>query len=160
MIDPVSVFAAACTAYNGVKKAIEFGRELEDVVGQMSSWWGAAAQLRDHEAQVTNPPLFRKLLHSGSVEAQALEALVRRKKLQEQERELRQLIIFRYGIDAYREMLEERRKIIANREALAKRQRAQRKLFLENTLYGIVLLALVYGLYWIVDLIIEHWPEK
>ena len=160
MIDPVSVFAAACTAYNGVKKAIEFGRELEDVVGQMSSWWGAAAQLRDHEAQVTNPPLFRKLLHSGSVEAQALEALVRRKKLQEQERELRQLIIFRYGIDAYREMLEERRKIIANREALAKRQRAQRKLFLENTLCGIVLLALVYGLYWIVDLIIEHWPEK
>jgi hypothetical protein len=160
MIDPVSVFAAACTAYNGVKKAVEFGRELEDVVGQMSSWWGAAAQLRDHEAQVTNPPLFRKLLHSGSVEAQALEALVRRKKLQEQERELRQLIIFRYGIDAYREMLEERRKIIANREALAKRQRAQRKLFLENTLCGIVLLALVYGLYWIVDLIIEHWPEK
>ena len=160
MIDPVSVFAAACTAYNGVKKAVEFGRELEDVVGQMSSWWGAAAQLRDHEAQVTNPPLFRKLLHSGSVEAQALEALVRRKKLQEQERELRQLIIFRYGIDAYREMLEERRKIIANREALAKRQRAQRKLFLENTLCGIVLLALVYGLYWIVDFIIEHWPEK
>jgi hypothetical protein len=160
MIDPVSVFAAACTAYNGVKKAVEFGRELEDVVGQMSSWWGAAAQLRDHEAQVTNPPLFRKLLHSGSVEAQALEALVRRKKLQEQERELRQLIIFRYGMDAYREMLEERRKIIANREALAKRQRAQRKLFLENTLCGIVLLALVYGLYWIVDLIIEHWPEK
>jgi len=160
MIDPVSVFAAACTAYNGVKKAIEFGRELEDVVGQMSSWWGAAAQLREHEAQVTNPPLFRKLLHSGSVEAQALEALVRRKKLQEQERELRQLIIFRYGMDAYREMLEERRKIIANREALAKRQRAQRKLFLENTLCGIVLLALVYGLYWIVDLIIEHWPEK
>ena len=160
MIDPVSVFAAACTAYNGVKKAVEFGRELEDVVGQMSSWWGAAAQLRDHEAQVTNPPLFRKLLHSGSVEAQALEALVRRKKLQEQERELRQLIIFRYGIDAYREMLEERRKIIANREALAKRQRAQRKLFLENTLCSIVLIALVYGLYWIVDLIIEHWPEK
>jgi hypothetical protein len=160
MIDPVSVFAAACTAYNGVKKAVEFGRELEDVVGQMSSWWGAAAQLRDHEAQVTNPPLFRKLLHSGSVEAQALEALVRRKKLQEQERELRQLIIFRYGMDAYREMLEERRKIIANREALAKRQRAQRKLFLENTLCSIVLLALVYGLYWIVDLIIEHWPEK
>jgi DNA-binding FrmR family transcriptional regulator len=76
MIDPVSVFAAACTAYNGVKKAVEFGRELEDVVGQMSSWWGAAAQLRDHEAQVTNPPLFRKLLHSGSVEAQALEELV------------------------------------------------------------------------------------
>ena len=160
MIDPVSVFAAACTAYNGVKKAVEFGRELEDVVGQMSSWWGAAAQLRDHEAQVTNPRLFRKLLHSGSVEAQALEALVRRKKLQEQERELRQLIIFRYGIDAYREMLEERRKIIANREALAKRQRAQRKLFLENSLCSIVLLALVYGLYWIVDLIIEHWPEK
>jgi len=160
MIDPVSVFAAACTAYNGVKKAIEFGRELEDVVGQMSSWWGAAAQLREHEAQVTNPPLFRKLLHSGSVEAQALEALVRRKKLQEQERELRQLIIFRYGMDAYREMLEERRKIIANRKALAKRQRARRKLFLENTLYGIVLLALVYGLYWIVDLIIKHWPEK
>ena len=160
MIDPVSVFAAACTAYNGVKKAVEFGRELEDVVGQMSSWWGAAAQLRDHEAQVTNPPLFRKLLHSGSVEAQALEALVRRKKLQEQERELRQLIIFRYGMDAYREMLEERRKIIANPEGLAKRQRAQRKLFLENTLCSIVLLALVYGLYWIVDLIIEHWPEK
>lgn len=160
MIDPVSVFAAACTAYNGVKKAIEFGRELEDVVGQMSSWWGAAAQLREHEAQVTNPPLFRKLLHSGSVEAQALEALVRRKKLQEQERELRQLIIFRYGMDAYREMLEERRKIIANREILAKRQRAQRKLFLENTLCGVVLIALVYGLYWIVDSIIEHWPKK
>jgi hypothetical protein len=159
MIDPVSVFATACAAYEGVKKAIEIGKEIEGVIGQMSTWWGAASQLREHEEQVKNPPLFRKLLHSGSVEAQALEALVRRKKLQEQERELRHLIIFRYGIDSYREMLEERRKIAASREHLEKRQQARRKKFLENTLCGLALLALSYGMYWLVDFMITHWPE-
>jgi hypothetical protein len=56
-------------------------------------------------------------------------------------------------------MLEERRKIVASREHLEKRQQARRKKFLENTLCGLAILALSYGMYWLVDFMITRWPE-
>jgi hypothetical protein len=43
MLDPVSAVMAATAAYNGVKKLIETGRELEDIAGTLGKWYTAVA---------------------------------------------------------------------------------------------------------------------
>ena len=36
-MDPITLLAAASTAFNGVKKLIEHGREIEDVFSQLGN---------------------------------------------------------------------------------------------------------------------------
>ena len=88
-----------------------------------------------------------------------MDAVIRRKKIAEQEKELREMICYAYGIEAYREMLQERRKIKDDREKMGRRQAQRRSAFLQNLLYGVLLLLCSYGLYWIVDFIIGMWPK-
>jgi hypothetical protein len=132
MLDPVTAFATASAAYSFVKKAVEAGREIEDIGGQLGTWFSACADLKQAEEDSRDPPLFKKLLHKGSVEQEAVENLMRRKKIEQQEKELRELIVYRFGVDTYREMIEERRQIRNSRERVAELQRKKKAKMFQN----------------------------
>jgi hypothetical protein len=132
MLDPVTAFATASAAYSFVKKAVEAGREIEDIGGQLGTWFSACADLKQAEEDSRDPPLFKKLLHKGSVEQEAVENLMRRKKIEQQEKELRELIVYRFGVDTYREMMEERRQIRNSRERVAELQRKKKSKMFQN----------------------------
>lgn len=134
MLDPVTAFATASAAYNFVKKAVEAGREIEDIGGQLGTWFSACADLKQAEEDSRDPPLFKKLLHKGSVEQEAVENLMRRKKIEQQEKELRELIVYRFGVDTYREMMEERRQIRQSRERVLELQRKKQSKAIQNIL--------------------------
>jgi hypothetical protein len=159
MIDPVSAFAMATTAYNAVKKGIEMGQELEGMAGQLGQWFTACADVRQAEEEAKNPPIFKKLLSRGSVEAEALENTIRRKKIQEQEKELWQMIIYTYGMETYEEMIQERRKIAAERIRIAHLQAEKRKAFALNTLYMGLAGGLLYLGYLMTLFVIDNWPK-
>ena len=38
MLDPITAIATATAAFNGVKKLVAAGKELEDCMGQMAQW--------------------------------------------------------------------------------------------------------------------------
>jgi hypothetical protein len=143
VLDPVTAFAAATSAFNFIKKAVEAGRELEDVGGQLGTWFGACADLKQAEEESRDPPLFKKLLHKGSVEQEALDNLMRRKKIEQQEKELRELIVYRFGVDVYREMMEERRSIRENRDRLAAKQRRNQKKAVQNLIAVIIVIGIL-----------------
>ena len=143
MLDPVTAFAAATSAFNFIKKAVEAGRELEDVGGQLGTWFGACADLKQAEEESRDPPLFKKLLHKGSVEQEALDNLMRRKKIEQQEKELRELIVYRFGVDVYREMMEERRAIRESRDRLATKQRRNQKKAVQNLIAVIIVVGIL-----------------
>jgi hypothetical protein len=159
VIDPISAFAMATTAYNAVKKGIEMGQELEGMAGQLGQWFSACADVRQAEEEAKNPPLFKKLLSRGSVEEEALQNTIRRKKIQEQERELWQMIIYAYGMETYEEMIQERRRIAAERTRIAHLQAEKRKAFALNSMYLALIGALGYGAYLMTLYVIEHWPK-
>jgi hypothetical protein len=159
VIDPISAFAMATTAYNAVKKGIEMGQELEGMAGQLGQWFSACADVRQAEEEAKNPPLFKKLLSRGSVEEEALQNTIRRKKIQEQERELWQMIIYTYGMETYEEMIQERRRIAAERTRIAHLQAEKRKAFALNSMYLALIGALGYGAYLMTLYVIEHWPK-
>jgi len=159
MIDPVSAFAMASAAYNAVKKGIEMGQELDGMASQLGQWFTACADVRQAEEEAKNPPLFKKLLSRGSVEAEALENTIRRKKIQEQEKELWQMIIYAYGMETYEEMIQERRKIAAERTRIAHLQAEKRKAAALNTVYLGLTCGLGYLGYLMTLFVIEHWPK-
>jgi hypothetical protein len=159
MIDPVSAFAMASAAYNAVKKGIEMGQEIDGMASQLGQWFSACADVRQAEEEAKNPPLFKKLISRGSVEAEALENTIRRKKIQEQEKELWQMIIYAYGMETYEEMIQERRKIAAERIRIAHLQAEKRKAFALNTLYMGIAGGLLYLGYLMALFVIDNWPK-
>lgn len=116
MIDPVSAFAVATTAYKTISKAVAFGQDLENVTGQLGKWFTATSDIRKAKDLNKRAPIFKKVFAGGSVEEEALQLLMHEKKIQEMEAELRTLLNFRYGQRTWEEMIEMRRKIAKQRE--------------------------------------------
>jgi hypothetical protein len=146
MLDPVSALAIATSAFNLLKKGISAGRELEDMAGQLGTWFGAVADVKSAEEEAKDPPLFRKLISSGSVEQEALQALVARKKIEQQEKELRELIVWRWGTEEYTAMMRDRARIKDTRAKAIQNQRRKMRKFIANTLTIVVILGLVGAL--------------
>jgi len=145
MLDPVSAMAIATSAYNVLKKGIEVGRELEDMGGQLGTWFGAIADVKAADEEAADPPLFRKVFAKSSVEQEAIENLMRRKKIEQQERELREMIVYRFGVDAYRDMIKDRNTIRdARKRAVDARARRIKKLVLNAV--AIALIALIVAI--------------
>jgi hypothetical protein len=143
MIDPVSALAIATSAYNAIKKGIEMGREIEDMGNQLGTWFGAVSDVKSAEEEAKDPPLFRRLVAKQSVEEQALRALMSRKKIEQQEKELRELIVYKYGVDAYRDMIRERAKIKDTRTKALENQRRKMRKLIANVLTITAILGLV-----------------
>jgi hypothetical protein len=140
MLDPVSALAIATSAFNLLKKGISAGRELEDMAGHLGTWFNAVADVKSAEEEAKDPPLFRKLISSGSVEQEALQALVARKKIEQQEKELRELIVWRWGTEEYTAMMRDRARIKDTRaKAIQNQRRKMRKLIANVLTIGAIL---------------------
>jgi hypothetical protein len=143
MLDPVSALAIATSAFNVIRKGIEMGRELEDMAGQLGTWFGAVSDVKSAEEEAKDPPLFKRLIAKGSVEQEALQALVARKKIEQQERELRELIVWRWGTEEYTAMMRDRARIKDTRAKAIQNQRRKMRKFIANVLTITAILALV-----------------
>ena len=143
-MDPVTIITGATVAFNTVKKMIEAGREIEDVAGQLGQWFSAVSDFYHLEEQSKNPPLFKKITHGKSIEQEALDLMIQKKKIKEQEDQLRELILWSYGQEAYRDMMSYRKAIREEREnAVYKQQKARKKI-----IDSIIILIAVGGSLW------------
>ena len=115
MIEVMDALAVANSAFKGVQTLIGRGAELEQMVGQLGTWFTAASDIRA-AGELQKPSVFRRLVNAQSVETEALNQIIAKKKLLEHERELRSMIVLRFGIEAYKEMIQMRRDIRAARE--------------------------------------------
>jgi hypothetical protein len=147
MIDPVSAFALATAAYNAVKQGIEVGREMHEISGALGKFFTAASDLKQASEQEAKPSVFKKILDKGSVEQEALDNVVRRRAVIKQEYELMMMIKMQYGEAAYREMMEDRRRIATERIKADRLQRAHKKQVIENIFMYSLLVILLYIFY-------------
>tara|TARA_A100001515_G_scaffold110950_1_gene92023 strand:+ start:827 stop:1306 length:480 start_codon:yes stop_codon:yes gene_type:complete len=145
MIDPITAITAATTAYKTVKKLVAAGRDVEDTMGQLAKWYGAVSDLNEAERQAKNPPLFKKLVSSKSVNQEAMELFAHKKRVQAQERDIRELLLYAYGKEAYLELMDMRKQIRAEREQAIYAQARRRKEVFWNTITFLVILVLVSG---------------
>ena len=142
-MDPLSLIAMASTTFKGIQTLVERGVEIESVAQKLGAWYSFAADIREAEKEAESPGVFKKLFDGQTVEQQALNSVIAKKKLEEQEKQIRELIVWAYGTETYQEMIMLRREIKARREKAIYKQRRKQRLIMDTTL--VVIAALVCG---------------
>ena len=149
----MSAIMTATAAFNGIKKVVEAGQNVEQTFQQIGKWYGAVSDFNEAKRQMENPPLFKKLVNSMSVEEEAINVYIQEKKLKEQEAQLRELLLYAYGPSAYTELTQLRRKIREDREKTIYAQQRRRKAVLWNTMGWLSVGVMSVCLYYIFVLI-------
>jgi serine/threonine protein phosphatase PrpC len=130
-MDPLSMVAMAGTAFKVVEGMVSRGAEIEQVAQKLGHWFTIVSDIKQAEAESENPPLFKKVFDGASVEEQALNSVIAKKKVEEQERQIRELITWAYGTETYKEMMQMRKDIRAKRERIIYRRRKKRQRMLD-----------------------------
>lgn len=151
-----TTLSAATAAFNGVKMLVAKGAEIEHVAGKLSQWYGHVADLKEKEREIQKPPLFKKIMPGTSVEAEALNLIVAKKRWEAQEKELRELIMFRFGRETLTEMYDLRKKIKAQRERSVYAQKRRRQNVVDGIFVIIAVGIAAAAIYWVVDLIMQY----
>ena len=150
MIDPVTAFGVAVTAFNTVQKLVKAGKEIESVAGQLGKWYSAVQSFNESAAKKEQDLKKGKFLGKGSIEQEALDIVMHRERLKKMEYELYILIAGVYGQEAYKSMMAERTKIKRQREQAAKIAKRRKQEMIANGLYLFAiafLLVLCYHMY-------------
>jgi hypothetical protein len=150
VIDPVTAFGVAVTAFNTVQKLVKAGKEIESVAGQLGKWYSAVQSFNESAAKKEQDLKKGKFLGKGSIEQEALDIVMHRERLKKMEYELYILIAGVYGQEAYKSMMSERIKIKRQREQAAKIAKRRKQEMITDGLYLFAiafLLVLCYHMY-------------
>lgn len=121
----------ASTTFKGLQVLVSKGAEIEHVAKKLGHWYTLVSDINQAEKEAESPPLFKKMFDGASVEEQALNAVIAKKKIEEQEKQVRELITWAYGAETYKEMMQMRRDIRARRERMIYKQRRKQKFMLD-----------------------------
>ena len=128
MVDPITAVATATAAFNVIKKGFQVGRDIESMGGDLSRWMGAVSDIKKAEEYSKKPPLFKKVFAAGSVEEEAMQAFMAKKKAEDMREELKSLISFTRGPSAWEELLRTEASIRKRRqEAIYAQEEYRRK---------------------------------
>jgi len=152
-MDPISLFMAATAAFNTVKKLVEAGREVEDVLGQIGAWMGKVSELNALDNK--KPSIFKRIGSGKSVEQEAMEQLQRREAVRKQHLELMSMVKLRYGPQAFEELLQMQRQIKLKREREIIFQAQRRKDVMMYCLLAVVLGLGIWAIWGMVATAIE-----
>ena len=130
-MDPVSAMATASAAFGAIKKGFAIGRDIESMASDLGRWMGALSDLDMLEKEAKNPPIFKKLFASKSVEQEAIETFAAKQKAQQQRYELQQWIGLTMGRSKWDELVRMEGSIRKQRQETLYLQRQRRRKFVE-----------------------------
>ena len=143
MIEIVAAVSAATGAFNTIKAGFAAGREVESMAGDLSRWMGAVSDIKKADEYNKKPPLFKKLFQAGSVEEEAMQIFMAKKKAEDMREELRQIISFTRGPSAWDELLRTEADIRKKRQQAIYDQKERQRQIME--IVGVIVLILVIG---------------
>ena len=143
MIEVIGAVSAATAAFNTIKNGFAAGREIESMAGDLSRWMGAVSDIKKADEYNKKPPLFKKLFQAGSVEEEAMQIFMAKKKAEDMRAELKQIISFTRGPSAWDELLRTEADIRKKRQQAIYDQQERRRQILE--IVGVCVLILIIG---------------
>ena len=155
MIEVVAAVSAATNAFSAIKKGFEVGRDIESMAGDLGRWMSAVSDIKKAEEYNRKPPLFKKLFQAGSVEEEALEIFMAKKKADDMREQLKQIISFTRGPSAWQELLRTEAEIRKKRQKMIYDQKERQKAIIEYTIATILVLVTAGVLIWGIHLILE-----
>ena len=120
MIDPVSITAA----YTAVKKGIEVGKDITQLMSEIGSLWTAIEEVETG---------YRKEKQKKqSVEEEALDLFAAKCAAKDAEENLRNIVIATRGFNAWNDMMRMRVDLRKKRKAIAAQKAQEKKELLET----------------------------
>ena len=156
-MDPISLFMAATAAFNTVKKLVEAGREVEDVLGQIGTWMGKVSELQ--AADNKKPSIFKRIGGGKSVEQEAMEQLQRREAVRKQHLELMSMVKLAYGPQAFDDLMHMQRQIKLKREREIIHQQQRRRDMVWYALAAVVIAIAGWAMWGMIATAIE-WKQN
>ena len=156
-MDPISLFMAATAAFNTVKKLVEAGREVEDVLGQIGTWMGKVSELQS--ADNKKPSIFKRIGGGKSVEQEAMEQLQRREAVRKQHLELMSMVKLAYGPQAFDDLMHMQRQIKLKREREIIHQQQRRRDMMWYALAAVVIAIAGWAMWGMIATAIE-WKQN
>lgn len=128
-MDPVSAIAVAGSAFSAIKSGFAAGREVESMGKDIMRWMGAIQDIKQgHEKEKKRKSRF------ATVEEEALESWIIKKKAEEMEDELRQFISLQYGPSAWQQLIKMQADIRKQRQ---EEEEARQRKIRQNIEYAI-----------------------
>ena len=155
MIEIAAALSAATSAFNAIKKGFEVGRDIESMAGDLGRWMGHVSDINKADEYAKNPPLFKKLFASGSVEEEALQTLMAKKKAEDMRAQLKSIIIMSRGMSAWDELLKTEGEIRKKRQAAIYAQKEKQRKFMEWTAITIGIAIFGSFVFWLLSLALK-----
>tara|TARA_B100000900_G_scaffold414196_2_gene440186 strand:- start:574 stop:1062 length:489 start_codon:yes stop_codon:yes gene_type:complete len=146
LIDPVTAIAGATAAFNAIKSGFSVGRDIESMAGDLGRWMSHVSDLKKAEDMNKKPPLFKKLFQAGSVEEEALQIFMAKKKAADMRDQLRQIIVATRGPSAWDELIKTEGDIRKKRQEAIYAQQERRQQVLEIVGIGFLMLVIAGAL--------------
>jgi hypothetical protein len=141
MVEIGAALSVASSAFSMIKKAVESGREAEDLYNYFARFFDAKEQISEQAIKGSTHSKVKKLFAGDSVEAEALQVTAARRKVKQMEDELRDFLIYTGQSDFYDEMMKERR-VIRQRRVKAAKEAAERKAQLQDGIAIVLLMVM------------------
>ena len=140
MIEIAAAISAATGAFNAIKKGVAVGQDIENMAGALGKWMGAVSDIKKAEELNKNPPLFKKLFAAGSVEEEAMQIFMAKKKAEDMREQLKQIIMLTRGMNAWQELLRTEADVRKRRQKMIYDQKERQKKLFDGILIGILIL--------------------
>ena len=138
-MDPVSAIGVASTAYQAIVRGFKIGKEVQSMSQDIGKLMNAINDVKSGHEKAKK----RKF---GSIEEEALETFAAKKRAEQIESELRQFLIYNYGVNAWNDVLRIQGQIRKERlEAMEAKKRRMNKI-LEITAAVVLMLVIGIGL--------------
>ena len=142
MVDPITAFGVATTAFNAIKKGFEMGREVESMYGDIGRWMTSC--------ETVNKEAKKAKTAGMSVEEEALEVFAQKKKIQAMEQELRTFVNMSHGPDAWNEVLRIQAEIRKKRKEAILAAKKKREDMIMYILIGIGALCSLWVVFYVI----------
>jgi len=123
MIDPISIgaaFAAAQGAVDGIKAAINMGKDINGIVGDLGKFFRYSNEVYTAAAK-SSVENYKK--SDGELGEVALQLAMSAKKLRDDERMLKELLIYSGNGDVWEHMQKEHLRLIKEKREFERKQR-------------------------------------
>ena len=128
MIDPVSIgvaFATARGAVDGIKKAIALGKDISQLYGEFGKFFNSSDEIHIASAKLRVSNANKS---DSDIRGIALQLALASKKLRDDERELKNILIYSGNGEVWEDMIKERIRLHKERVAAAAEIERQKRI--------------------------------
>ena len=119
------------------------GRDIESMGKDLGRWMGAVSDIKKAEEYNQKPPLFKKLFASGSIEEEAMQIFMAKKKAEDMRDQLREIISTTRGPSAWKELVHTEAVIRKKRQQTIHDQEERRDFWIEMSSIGAAVVGVV-----------------